>query len=62
MKFVLLYSDRKWYDRIIPAGTMTTGELVNKLKDLPEDLPIVFSSGGAYWGLKESPQVTQKNF
>lgn len=62
MKFVQIYSDRKWADNVISAGTMTTGELVSKLKDLPADLPVVFVSGGYYWGLHNDPTLTQKEF
>ena len=62
MKFVQIYSDRRWLERFVPAGTMTTGELVDKLKDLPRDLPIVFCTGEYYWGFHITPVVTQKNF
>ena len=62
MKFVQLCSNRRWLDRIIPAGTITTGKLVDKLKDLPRDVPIVFYAQGYYWGIHEDPAVIRKEF
>lgn len=62
MKYVQLCSDRRWIDRFVSAGTMTTGELVDKLKDLPRDVPIVFYAQGYYWGIHMAPEVIRKEF
>lgn len=58
MKAIIINSERRWTGYFIPKGTKTKKELVAALKDLPDDFPIVFYSGGYYWGLHNNPCVS----
>ena len=58
MKAIIISSERRWTGCFIPKGTKTKKEFVAALTDLPDDLPIVFSYGGYYWGLHENPSVS----
>ena len=58
MKAIIISSERRWAGYFIPKGKKKKKELVAALKDLPDDLPIVFSYGGYYWGLHINPCVS----
>lgn len=59
MKIIMIYSELRWFGCVNEKGTMTKKELVAALSVFPDDLPVVFASGGYYWGLKYDPSVAE---